>query len=110
MGESQIVKDNFLFGLIERKDVLFSKVDGEDGIRNRDANKHADRRSDFWLIFENGVRLSIEMADGGKADMTQSAPFQLPDWLKSKINKGSTDKLPEVVSALEGSVMDSNLA
>ena len=63
MGESQIIKDNFVFGLNEKKEVHKSKVEGEDVIRNRDAKKFSDNRADFWLIFDNGTRLYVEMAD-----------------------------------------------
>lgn len=37
MGESQIIKDNFTFGITERKEIFALKVDEEDGLRNRDA-------------------------------------------------------------------------
>lgn len=82
MGDSQIVKDNFVFGLCERRDVYDSKADGEDGLRNRDANKHADRRCNLWLLFENGVRLNIEMQDAREADTTALPPAAVPEWLK----------------------------
>jgi hypothetical protein len=82
MGDSQIVKDNFVFGLTERRDVYHAKADAEDGLRNRDANKHADRRCDLWLVFENGVRLNIEMQDAREADTALLPPAALPDWLK----------------------------
>ena len=36
-GETQIIRDNFVFGITERKDVLKNKVEGEDFLRNRDA-------------------------------------------------------------------------
>ena len=82
MGDSQIVKDNFVFGLTERRDVYRAKADAEDGLRNRDANKHADRRCDLWLVFENGVRLNIEMQDAREADTALLPPAALPAWLK----------------------------
>ena len=61
MGESQIIKDNFVFGISETKEAFNQKVQGEDGLRNRDAKQLADKRCDFALTFENGVRLFIEM-------------------------------------------------
>lgn len=107
MGESQIIKDNFVFGLSERKDVHQSKVDSEDGIRNRDAKKHADRRCDFWLIFDNGVRMTVEMAEACEVDTDLMPRSQLPAWLQKKINKENTQSKfnsvlkgePSVVSA-----------
>ena len=59
LGLSQIFKDNFVFGINERKEVFQNKVEGEEGLLNRDAKKIADNRCDFWLLFENGVRLNI---------------------------------------------------
>jgi len=87
MGESQIIKDNFVFGLCERKEVYDNKVDGEDELRNRDAKKQQDKRSDFWLVFENGVRLAIEMQDHMTADMENIPPSQMPKWLRRKMEQ-----------------------
>ena len=61
MGESQIFKDNLMFGITERSDKFREKVEGEDTLRNRDAKSQQDKRCDFWMTFENGVRLNIEM-------------------------------------------------
>jgi hypothetical protein len=60
-----------VFGLNEKKEVHKSKVEGEDVIRNRDAKKFADNRCDFWLIFDNGTRLYVEMADSRSIDSTK---------------------------------------
>lgn len=59
MGESQIIKDNFVFGISETKEAFYKKVQGEDSLRNRDAKQLADKRCDFSLTFENGTRLTI---------------------------------------------------
>jgi hypothetical protein len=37
MGESQIIKDNYCFGITQRKQENQIKVEGEDSLRNRDA-------------------------------------------------------------------------
>ena len=37
MGESKIIKDDFTFGVREKKSVFDKKVQGEDYLRNRDA-------------------------------------------------------------------------
>jgi len=63
MGETKIIKDNFIFGVRERKEVFDQKASNEDSLRNRDAKEKQNRNCDFWLLFENGVRLSIEMQD-----------------------------------------------
>lgn len=81
MGASTIIKDNFTFGISERTSVYAKKVSGEDGLRNRDARKRADKRCDFWLSFENGVRLTIEMQDQLQADMELIPPSKIPTWL-----------------------------
>jgi len=36
-GETQIIRDNLMFGITERRDVFRTKVEGEDALRNRDA-------------------------------------------------------------------------
>jgi hypothetical protein len=36
-------------------------------------------------MFENGVRLNIEMQDHLEADMEQLPRCQLPEWLKNKL-------------------------
>ena len=36
-GETQIIKDNYIFGITEKKQVFKQKVEGEDYLRNRDA-------------------------------------------------------------------------
>lgn len=84
-GETQIIKDNYIFGITEKKEVFKQKVENEDSLRNRDAKQLHDKRCDFWLTFENGVRLSIEMQDHNEADMKQLPRNQLPQWLKDKI-------------------------
>lgn len=61
MGESLIIKDNFIFGISENKQLYSLKVDGEDEISNRDSKKKQDKRCELWLQFENGVRLTVEM-------------------------------------------------
>ena len=85
MGESRIVKDNFTFGVRERKDVFDQKVNGEDYLRNRDAKVHQNKNCDFWLRFENGVRLNIEMQEHQEPDMSLIPPSDIQAWLKAKI-------------------------
>ena len=63
MGESRVIKDNYIFGLSEKKDSFNIKVSDEDTIRNRDAKDKANKNCDFWLVFDNGVRLMVEMQD-----------------------------------------------
>ena len=36
-GETQIIKDNYVFGITEKKEFFNQKVEGEDFLRNRDA-------------------------------------------------------------------------
>lgn len=59
MGESYMIKDNFVFGISEKISAFEDKVEGIETLRNRDAKQLQDKRCDFWLIFENGVRLTI---------------------------------------------------
>jgi hypothetical protein len=84
-GETQIIKDNFIFGITESKAAFREKVEGEDSLRNRDAKQVQDKRCDFWLLFENGVRLNIEMLDHNEPDIELLPRCQLPNWLKNKL-------------------------
>jgi hypothetical protein len=61
MGESLIIKDNFIFGISENKNKYNLKVDGEDEISNRDSKKKLDKRCELWVQFDNGVRMTVEM-------------------------------------------------
>jgi len=87
MGECQIIKDNFIFGITERKDLFVQKADGEDSLRNRDAKALQDKRCDCWLRFENGVRLTIEMQGKLEANMEQIPLSQIPAWLQTKLER-----------------------
>lgn len=110
IGESQIIKDNFIFGLQERKDVVRGKVEGEDELRNRDAKKFQDKRVDFWLVFENGVRLTIEMQEHQEADMENIPPSRLPSWLQKKIDHELKLQQKEEESSVDQQQMDSQMS
>ena len=60
-GSSVVCKDNLHFGIRERDDVVNDKVSGEDELVNMDTRKDQDRRCEFWIEFENGVRMHAEM-------------------------------------------------
>lgn len=62
-GGSCVCKDNFQFGIRENSKVYNDKVTGEDELLNMDTRKDSDRRCTFWLEFENGVRLHVDMQD-----------------------------------------------
>lgn len=70
MGESLIIKDNFIFGISENKNKYNLKVDGEDEISNRDSKKKLDKRCELWVQFDNGVRMTVEMQDHLEANMS----------------------------------------
>jgi len=64
LGSSLVVKDNLVFGIKESNDKIKSKLGMfEDEILNREAWAQSDRRCTFWLEFENGTKLLVEMAD-----------------------------------------------
>lgn len=62
-GSSVIMKDNYIFGVKETRSQLDSKVSMDDEILNFDTRKSTDRRCEFWLEFENGVKMQAEMLD-----------------------------------------------
>jgi hypothetical protein len=57
-----------VYGVRERQDRFKEKVGGEEEIANREAWFGSDRRCDFWLDFENGVKFLVEMADHVNVD------------------------------------------
>jgi hypothetical protein len=63
IGTSLIMKDNLVFGIKERNEAFKSKLGNEDELLSREAWFASDRRCDFWLEFENGVKLLVEMVD-----------------------------------------------
>ena len=83
LGTSLILKDNLSFGIRERGDTFREKssVEEDDVLRNRElwAGKEMDtrRRCDFWLEFENGVKMLVEMADEVRAALAE-IPLQEP--------------------------------
>jgi len=60
-GASVVSKDQLSFGIRERDSIAEEKTLGDDEIVNMDTRKDTDRRCEFWLEFENKVRLHIEM-------------------------------------------------
>ena len=63
-GSSLVVKDNFAFGIKENIEKFKNKAGFfEDEILSREAFAQADKRCTFWLEFENGVKLLVEMQD-----------------------------------------------
>ena len=62
-GISVITKDNLTFGIKESSASVAEKVACEDSILNNETKKCVDRRAEFWLEFENGVRMHAEMLD-----------------------------------------------
>lgn len=67
IGASLVIKDNLTFGIRERPSTFKAKqtLEEDELMRNREAwfSKSTDRRCDFWLEFENGIKLLVEMAD-----------------------------------------------
>ena len=82
IGASLVVKDNLVFGVRERPDSFKEKLSIEEDelLRNREAWFAAshDRRCDFWLEFENGVKMLVEMVDKLTPNMNE-IPLHEPD-------------------------------
>jgi hypothetical protein len=84
LGSTLVLKDNLAFGIKERADNFKAKqsIDEEDILRNRElwSSKELEgrRRCDFWLEFENGVKMLVEMADEMQATF-QDIPLQEPN-------------------------------
>lgn len=74
-GSSRIIKDNFTFGIKELGSHVGSKVPMEDQILNFETKKTTDRRGEFWLEFENGVKMFAEMLDPAPAETSAIPPL-----------------------------------
>ena len=57
------MKDNFVFGIKETSATLSDKVSLEDQILIFETKKTTDRRCEFWLEFENGVKMFAEVLE-----------------------------------------------
>jgi hypothetical protein len=62
-GSSLILKDNLKFGIKEPQSEVNEKVPCQDDILNNETKRTFDRRCEFWLAFENGVRMHTQMLD-----------------------------------------------
>lgn len=62
-GSSLILKDNLCFGVKENTETVNEKAPLQDTILNMDTKKTIDNRCEFWVEFENGVRMTAEMLD-----------------------------------------------
>ena len=93
-----MVKDNLVFGVRERPESFAQKLSIEEDelLRNREswfAQSH-DRRCDFWLEFENGVKMLVEMVDKLTPNMNE-IPLHEPDQIAAAISKADNSIIQE---------------
>ena len=62
-GASVVVKDNMVFGVKEDQKTVDEKVTGDDELLNQEVRKASNRDCEFWLEFENKVRLHVGIFD-----------------------------------------------
>ena len=62
-GASVIIKDNLIFGIKEDEKKVNDKVEGDDELYNLETKKAGNLNCEFWLEFENSVRMHINMLD-----------------------------------------------
>jgi hypothetical protein len=62
-GASVVVKDNMVFGVKEDQTTVDEKVTGDDELSNQEVRKASNTDCEFWLEFENKVRLHIGILD-----------------------------------------------
>lgn len=70
------MKDNFVFGVKETAQQLEQKVSMDDEILNFDTRKSTDRRCEFWLEFDNGVKMQAEMIEAVSAPTELIPPVE----------------------------------
>lgn len=77
-GTSLVIKDNLAFGIKEAQDKFKAKSSlTEEELLSREAWALTDRKCLFWLEFENGVKLLVEMQDPQQAHL-EEMPLQEP--------------------------------
>ena len=64
-----------MFGLREPLSVIDDKIPMEDQILSLEAKRKTDRRCEFWLEFENGVKMFAEMLDPVPAETSLIPPL-----------------------------------
>lgn len=63
-GSSLIIKDNLVFGIKETADKFKEKQSmSDEELMSREAWAQTDRKCAFWLEFENGTKMLVEMQD-----------------------------------------------
>ena len=62
-GSSVVIKDNLVFGIKENEADAVGKVEGDDELYNLETKKSGNLNCEFWLEFENSVRMHINMLD-----------------------------------------------
>lgn len=80
IGASLVLKDNLIFGVREKPETFKQKatLEEDEVLRNRELWEGRDKRCDFWLEFENGVKLLVEMVDKVAVNMAD-IPLQEPE-------------------------------
>ncbi len=78
LGTSLVVKDNLAFGIRESTDKFKAKSGlTEESILSREAWAETDRKCVFWLEFENGLKMLVEMQEPQVAHI-EEMPLQEP--------------------------------
>lgn len=62
-GSSVVIKDNLIFGIKEDAAKVEEKVEGDDELYNMETKKASNLNCEFWLEFENQVRMHINMLE-----------------------------------------------
>jgi hypothetical protein len=62
-GSNVVIKDNFIFGVKEDAAKVEEKVEGDDELYNMETKKASNLNCEFWLEFENQVRMHINMLE-----------------------------------------------
>ena len=105
-GSSVIIKDNLIFGIKEDASNAKEKVEGDDELYNLETKKAGNLNCEFWLEFENSVRMHINMLD--KVEPNKDLiPVQAPLNLKEVAPKSSAGRGASIGESAEpGETMD----
>jgi len=71
-----VIKDNLTFGIRETKSAFEQNAGYEEDFLTREGRMAKDKRCEFWMEFENGLKLMVEMQNELKTDYDKWPPLK----------------------------------
>ena len=116
-GAILVSKDNLVFGIKEKQSEVDGKPEGHDEIMNMETRRSENRSAEFWMEFENKVRMHVAMFDKEEPDETSIPPMTNGSKIRatsavriqdSLYSQGAPNHEEEAKSMAAGSVNERN--